>query len=123
MTKPEIREISKKVYGLATADKPSTACLASRIPYGSEISDEKLRQVGAMEAFLRGRGVRVCRARHHGPLLRIELDPEGAARLADRGLTEAVIEQAKELGFTYVTLDLEGYRTGSMNEILDRRDS
>jgi uncharacterized protein len=116
--KEEIREISREVYGLPTADKPAMACLASRFPYHASITREKLAQVEAVESFLVARGFRVYRARHHGDTLRLELGPEETNALLDADTRRAVVACARKQGFTYVTLDLEGYRTGSMNETL-----
>lgn len=92
------------------------ACLASRVPYGTSITVEALDQVGAAEAFIRSLGVRQLRVRHHGDIARIEVDDEGMEILARRGSREAVVERLKELGYLYVTLDLAGFRSGSLNE-------
>ena len=119
MTKDDIRVVAREVYRLPNADKPAMACLASRFPYGSAISAEGLRQVGEIEGFLARQDLRVFRARHHGALLRLELGPEEAARALEPGLRAALVRVAKAHGFTYVTLDLEGYRTGSMNATLN----
>jgi uncharacterized protein len=121
LTKMEIRQISREKYGLSTADKPAMACLASRFPYGSTITKERLRQVETLEDHLLRKGFRNFRARHHGNIVRIELDPEDLRHLRDENLRHGIVQCAKELGFTYVTLDLEGYRTGSMNETLESR--
>lgn len=117
--KEDIRAASRAM-GLSTADRPAAACLASRFPYGTDITLEKLRQIEAMEAFLQDQGLRQCRARHHGALLRLELDNAGFALLLDQGLRQGCVAFAKRLGFVYVALDLEGYRTGSANEMLDQ---
>jgi len=119
MTKEDIRYLSKKM-GLKTWDKPSLACLASRFPYGKEITKEKLTTVDQAERFLRGLDFRQVRVRHHGEIARIELEKNDIRTLISRGLMDRVVEKFKELGFIYVTLDLEGYRTGSMNEPLKR---
>lgn len=120
LTKAEIRLIAKVVYNLPVADKPSMACLSSRFPYGSEITREKLKQVEAVEDFLFDKGFQVIRARHHGSMLRLELG-ENEMRLINESETRtACVEFAKQQGFTYVTLDLEGFRSGSMNEVLKR---
>ncbi|GFN23097.1 ATP-dependent sacrificial sulfur transferase LarE [Thermanaeromonas sp. C210] len=118
LTKDEVRQLSR-YYGLPTWDKPSMACLSSRIPYGEPITREKIAQVQAGEAFLRGLGLREVRLRHHGSLARVEVDPAALPFLVSRGVREKVIAALKGLGFTYITLDMEGYRTGSMNEVLD----
>ncbi len=118
LTKPEIRALSREVYNLPTADKPSMACLSSRFPYGSRITREKLAQVEAVEDFLFERGMRVLRARHHGDLLRLELGPQEMEMLDSPELKRACIDFARSQGFIYVTLDLEGFRSGSMNEAI-----
>ena len=118
MTKEDIRECSREA-ALPTADKPAFACLASRFPYGTEITEEKLNAVDKMEVFLRDSGFRVVRVRHHGETARIELGEDEIARLLDSKLRAAVTTQAKECGFLYAAVDLQGYRTGSMNEGLD----
>ena len=99
---------------------PAYACLASRFPYGERITREKLAQVEKAEESLRGLGLKQFRVRHHGPVARIEAEPGEIGRLAtvDR---DSAIEAVKGAGFAYVALDLEGYRTGSMNEVLGRR--
>jgi uncharacterized protein len=118
LTKADIREISRTVYNLPTADKQPMACMSSRFPYGSRITREKLKQVEAIEDYLSERGFRTFRARHHGDILRLELGQREIELLHATGLREDVIRVAKDNGFTYVTLDLEGFRSGSMNEVL-----
>ena len=113
----EIRELSKE-RGLPTWDKPAMACLSSRIPYGSPVTIEALDQIEAAEAFLRSLGLRELRVRHHGSVARIELDESGMAVLMRTGRRQSVVERFKQLGFAYVTLDLAGFRSGSMNEVL-----
>ena len=117
LTKDEIRELSRE-RGLPTWDKPAMACLSSRIPYGSPVTIEVLDQVEEAEAFLRSLGLRQLRVRHHGQVARIELDESGMAVLMNGGRRNAVVSRFKELGFSYVTLDLAGFRSGSMNEVL-----
>jgi uncharacterized protein len=119
LTKDEIRALSKE-RGLPTWDKPAMACLSSRIPYGSPVTIEALDQIEAAEAFLRSLGLRQLRVRHHGQVARIELDEGGMAILMSGGRRQSVVERFKELGFAYVTLDLAGFRSGSMNEVLKR---
>jgi uncharacterized protein len=121
LTKEEIRAIARETYELPMADKPAMACMASRFPYGSTITRDKLAQVEAIEAFLADHGFEVYRARHHGEVLRLELDDIGLRTLLSPALHEPFIAFAKAQGFTYVTADLEGYRTGSMNEALTGR--
>jgi uncharacterized protein len=103
--------------GLPTWDKQPFACLSSRFPYGTDITPERLVQVGACESFLRRSGFRNYRVRYHGETARIEVAPEEIERFLDEGLRLKVVEEFKAAGFTYVALDLEGYRTGSMNEV------
>jgi uncharacterized protein len=117
LTKDEIRALSKQ-RGLPTWDKPAMACLSSRIPYGSPVTIEALDQIEAAEMFLRSLGLRQLRVRHHGQVARIELDESGMAVLMSGGRRSAVVARFKELGFSYVTLDLAGFRSGSMNEVL-----
>jgi len=117
MTKDEIREISK-MLGLPTWVKPSYACLASRIPYGTSITSGALSAIEAGEEFLRGEGFTQLRVRHHGDVARIELLPEELGRMLDAELRERTTAKLRALGYKYVTLDLLGYRTGSMNEVL-----
>ena len=113
--KSEIRELSKDL-GLPTWDKPSFACLASRFVYGETISEEKLVMVGRAEQFLIDLGVRQARVRIHGNLARIEVLPEQFDLIMNN--RESIVAECKSAGFAYVTLDLQGYRTGSMNETL-----
>jgi pyridinium-3,5-biscarboxylic acid mononucleotide sulfurtransferase len=120
LTKNDIRELSQSL-GLPTWNKPSLACLASRFPYGTVIEKTTLKQVGAAEAFLRGMGFGQLRVRHHGEIARIEILPEDFTRLQDAAVRTKIISRLKKLGYLYVTLDLAGYRTGSMNEGLKHR--
>jgi uncharacterized protein len=117
LTKKDIRALSRKM-GLPTWDKPSFACLASRFPYGNLITAEKLRTVDACERYLRELGFRQIRVRHHETIARIEVAPEELPKLLSDGMRTKALGRLRELGFTYVTLDLQGYRTGSMNEVL-----
>jgi uncharacterized protein len=118
-TKKEIREISRRM-GLPTWDKPSFACLSSRIPYGTRIEPDILRRLDAAEGFMKGLGFRQVRVRHHGEIARIEVEPEEIPRLASPEIRQQVTEKFKELRYLYTTLDLNGYRMGSMNAVLDR---
>jgi uncharacterized protein len=115
--KEEIRTLSREL-GLPTWDKPSFACLSSRFQYGEAITPEKLRRIDDAEAFVRSLGFRQFRVRHHDRLARLELPPEEIERLFEDGRHEAVVKRFKELGYLYVTLDLQGFRSGSANEIL-----
>lgn len=119
LAKDDIREISR-AYGLPTWNKPSLACLASRFPYDTAIEVKSLKQVGSAEDFLRGLGFGQLRVRHHGPLARIEVTPEEFALLMKPAVRDKTVARFKKLGYLYVTLDLAGYRTGSMNEGLSR---
>jgi uncharacterized protein len=115
--KGEIRALSREA-GLPTADLPASACLSSRLPYGTAVTPERLRQVEEGEERLRALGFRQVRLRHHGPLARVEVDPAELARALDPGMAARIVAALKPLGFRFVSLDLEGYRTGSLNEVL-----
>ncbi|MDE0635001.1 MAG: ATP-dependent sacrificial sulfur transferase LarE [Candidatus Poribacteria bacterium] len=115
LTKVEIREISK-AWNLPTWDKPAFACLSSRFPYGMRITRELLRQVDAAEQFLYDLGIRQFRVRHHGELARIELDAAEISLLATKEVRSQISSHFKTLGYAHVTLDLQGYRSGSLNE-------
>jgi uncharacterized protein len=117
LTKKEIRTLSQEM-GLPTWNKPSMACLASRFPYGEFISLEKINRVARAENFLRGFGFSQVRVRSHDKLARIEVDAEHIKKFVDPEFREKIIKELKRLGFIYVTIDLEGYRTGSHNEVL-----
>lgn len=117
LTKADIRELSRRL-GLPTWDKPSLACLASRFPYGTRITPGKLRAVDEAEMFLRHLGFRQLRVRHHDEIARIEVSQEDMETLLQN--SEQVVKKLKELGYKYITMDLKGYRTGSMNEVLRR---
>lgn len=119
LTKAEIRSLSHKL-NLTTWDKPSLACLASRIPYETKITKEKLERVDEGERFLRDLGIRQVRIRDHDGIARIEVAPEEMSLFWQENMARLVIKKLKEIGYTYVTLDLEGYRTGSMNEVLKK---
>ncbi len=114
LTKDDIRELSREL-GLPTWDKPSFACLASRFPYGDRITREELLKVRAAEQLLRGLGLRQFRVRNHGPVARIEVEEEDIARVAQPEIRARIVAEFRRAGYYYVTLDLEGYRTGSMN--------
>ena len=116
LSKEEIRELSREL-GLATWNKPSFACLSSRFPYGTEITMERLRRVDKCEGTLRDLGFSQFRVRYHGEIARIEVPEAELSRLLDVNIKYNVLKAFKEEGFTYITLDLEGYRTGSMNEV------
>lgn len=118
LTKAEIRALSREL-GLPTADKPASACLSSRIPYGQRVTIEKLRQINAAEQCLRRLGFRQVRVRHHETIARIEVPREEFPRLLDGDVADTIVKELKALGFAYVTLDLRGYRSGSLNETLN----
>lgn len=120
MTKLDIRLLSREL-GLPTWDKPAMACLSSRVPYGERISTEKLERIDRAESLLRELGFHQVRVRHHESLARIELAPEEMPRFFADDLLPSVTRRFKELGFKFVTLDLEGYRMGSLNQVLKLR--
>lgn len=117
LSKQEIRDLSRAA-GLPTADLPASACLSSRLPYGTEVTVERLRQVEEGEERLRDLGFRQVRLRHHGELARVEIDPAELPHALDPEMAKRMVAALKPLGFRYVSLDLEGYRLGSLNEVL-----
>jgi uncharacterized protein len=120
LTKAEIRELSRRA-GLATWDRPSSACLSSRVPYGVPVTVENLSRIERAENALREFGFRQIRVRSHGELARIEIAPDELPRALQVDMTEALAERIRETGFTYVTLDPEGYRQGSLNAALKKK--
>jgi uncharacterized protein len=120
LTKEEIRELSRRA-GLPTWDEPASACLSSRIPYFSEVTDEKLRMIEGAERVLHDLGFRVCRVRHHDTIARLELGRDEIARALEPDMAEAIDTQLRALGYAHVTVDLRGYRLGSLNEALRLR--
>jgi len=115
LTKADIRELSRQA-GLPCWDEPASACLSSRIPYFSEVTEAKLRAIEQAEDAVRGLGFRVLRVRHHGDVARLELAPDEMARALDPDIASAIDRALRALGFRYVALDLKGYRLGSLNE-------
>ena len=115
LTKAEIRELSRRA-GLPTWDEPASACLSSRIPYHNEVTDQKLRTIEQAEQVLRALGFRVFRVRHHDDVARIEIAREEMARALEPDVATAIVRELKAVGYKYVSLDLQGYRTGSLNE-------
>lgn len=115
INKAEVRRLARAL-DLPQWDKPSLACLSSRIPYGARITREILDQVQQAENFLHGLGFRQVRVRHHGDTARIELDKNDFSRMLADDAADRIVASLKEMGYTYVSLDLAGYRTGSMNE-------
>lgn len=120
-TKAEIRELSREL-GLSTWAKPSMACLASRVPYGVPLTQENLRMVGEAEAFLHTMGFGQVRVRFHGTTARIEGMPEDFARFLEPHIRETISKQFEAIGFSYTALDLRGYRTGSLNETVSKKE-
>jgi uncharacterized protein len=120
LTKSEVRAISREL-GLPTADKPASPCLASRFPYGELITVEGLSTVARAEAFLHERGFPVVRVRHHGRVARIEVPAEQIALLAEEPLRTQVVTKLRDLGYAYICLDMLGFRSGSLNEVLPGR--
>jgi uncharacterized protein len=119
LTKKDIRQLSRKL-NLPTADIPASPCLASRISYGQEITGRKLNQVEQAEEFLKGLGFVEFRLRHHGQLARIEVHKEDIAKVV--ALRQNIAAKLKSLGFKFVSVDLEGFRSGSLNEVLSQED-
>jgi uncharacterized protein len=117
LTKPEIRELSRALE-LPTWNKPQLACLSSRFPYGTRITPERLRQVDEFEDGLRALGFKQLRVRFHDQIARLEIDSVDLARVVEPGVREQVVALGKQLGFSYIALDLAGFRSGSLNEVL-----
>jgi uncharacterized protein len=121
LTKADIRELSRKA-GLKTADVPASPCLASRIAYGQEITDEKLGQVDRAEDYLRGMGFVEFRVRHHGDLARIEVPAGQIEKIVSGQLRDEIVAKFKEIGFKFVSVDLAGFKSGSLNAMLTEED-
>jgi uncharacterized protein len=115
LLKSDIRELSRQA-GLPTWDEPASACLSSRIPYHSEVTDDKLRMIERAEDVLRDLGFRVCRVRHHDTLARLELGRDELARALDPDLRDRIVRELRAIGYLHVTIDLQGYRMGSLHE-------
>jgi uncharacterized protein len=120
LTKAEIRELSRAA-GLPTWDEPASACLSSRIPYFTEVTDEKLRMIEQAENVLRGLGFRVCRVRHHDAIARLEIAREEMSRALEPEIAETIDRELRAIGYQHVVLDLRGYRLGSFNDALRLR--
>ncbi len=120
LTKAEIRSLSKDM-DLPTWDKPAQACLSSRIPYGTPVSVEALTRIAKAEEFLRNLGIGQLRVRHHGSVARIEVTPADFPALLDESVRKSIGQHFRSIGYAYVTLDLEGFRSGSMNEVLSSK--
>ncbi len=117
LRKQDIRFLSKEM-GLCTWDKPAMACLATRIPYGNPITPKALQMIDEAEAFLRKRGLRQCRVRHHGSVARIEVEGPGLEIIMQDDLKKNIVRKFREIGFFHIAVDLEGYVSGSMNRVL-----
>ncbi len=117
LTKQDIRDLSKKM-GLPTWDKPAQACLSSRIPYGTMVTVEALTRIAKAEHFLRSKGFKQLRVRHHDTVARIEIEPKDFLALLDDSVRDEITEYFKSIGYSYVTMDMNGFRSGSLNEIL-----
>ncbi len=117
LTKEEVRRLAREL-GLPNWNQPAQPCLATRIPYGELITEEKLQQIARAEQFLSGLGFSAVRVRHHGPVARLELLPEEICRISDVQLREEINRELKLLGFRYVSVDLAGLRSGSLNDLL-----
>ena len=120
LTKLEIRELSRRA-GLPTWDEPASACLSSRIPYFSEVTDEKLRMIERAENVLHDLGFRICRVRHHDAVARIELAREEMARAFESDTAATIDRELRAIGYAHVTVDIRGYRMGSLNDALKLR--
>ena len=119
LNKEEIRFLSKEM-GLSTWDKPAMACLASRIPYGDAITEQRLKMIEKAEAFLERKGFRQYRVRHHGSVARIEVNGYDIEKITDPTLRHSIVEKFREIGFDHIAVDLEGYVSGSMNRALGK---
>ena len=115
LTKADIRELSRRA-GLPTWDEPASACLSSRIPYNSEVTPEKLRMIERAEAALRELGFRVCRVRHHDTIARLEIGEDELSRALESSTRERIVRELRAIGYQHITIDLQGYRMGSLNE-------
>lgn len=118
LVKREIRQLSKNLH-LPTWDKPALACLSSRFPYFTKIEPESLKRVALAEEYLIGLGFNQVRVRHHGQIARVEIDPQEFPKIIDEDVRKKIIKNFKKFGFIYISLDLAGFRSGSMNEPLD----
>ena len=121
LTKDDIRELSRRA-GLPTWDEPASACLSSRIPYFSEVTAEKLQMIERAEAVLRDLGFRICRVRHHDAIARLELGQDEIARALEPATAETIDRELRAIGYAHVTVDLRGYRLGSLNDALRLRE-
>ena len=122
LTKQEVRDLARRM-DMPMWDKPSLACLSSRIPYGTPITRDLLKNIQAAEDAIRGLGIRQVRVRHHGDTARIEVELDDLVRLAAGDVRQRIVDAFKELGYVYICLDLEGYRTGSLNAVLEKKEA
>ena len=121
ITKAEVRELAA-AWNLPVWDKPASPCLSSRVAYGEEVTPERLAMIDAAEQFLRANGLKICRVRYHrGELARIEVSPDELQLLCEPGLRRELAAEFRRLGFKFVTIDLEGFRSGSLNQLLQIR--
>ncbi len=121
LTKDEIRQLSRKL-NLPTADLPASPCLASRISYGLEVTEQRLKQIDRAEEFLRSIGLMEFRVRHHDTIARIEVNPQDIQKVTTEPLRFQIVEKLKSLGFNFVTVDMQGFRSGSLNEPLSEEE-
>jgi uncharacterized protein len=121
LTKEDIRQLSRQL-GLPTADIPASPCLASRIMYGLKITTQKLKQIENAEEFLRKFGLIEFRVRHHNQIARIEVHPQDFEKITTEPARSKIIKKLKSLGFKYITIDLQGFRSGAMNEVLTKKE-
>ena len=121
LTKADIRQLSRRM-GLKTADLPASPCLASRVSYGLEITEERLRQVEQAEDFMRSAGFAEFRVRHHGDIARIEVTPADIPKVAAEPMRSRIVDRLRTLGFKFITVDLAGFRSGSLNEMLSAEE-
>ena len=120
LSKADVRALSRHL-GLPTWDKPQLACLSSRFPYGTEITPERLRQVDGFEDALRALGFRQLRVRYHGDVARLELEVADMPRALDPGVRQSIVDAGRSHGFTFVALDLAGFASGSLNQLIALR--
>jgi uncharacterized protein len=121
LTKSDIRQLSRNL-GLPTADLPASPCLASRIAYGLEVTEQRLKQIDEAEDFLRSLGFVELRVRHHDTIVRIEVNPQDIVKVSAEPVRSQIVDKMKSLGFKFITVDLQGYRCGSLNEILSEEE-
>jgi len=121
LTKDDIRELSRRM-NLPTADQPASPCLASRIAYGLEVTEQRLKQIDRAETFLRTLGLVEFRVRHHDAIARIEVNPKDIEKIMTEPFRSQIVEKLKSLGFKYVTIDLQSFRSGAMNETLTEEE-